>query len=108
MANQGIGILNRFSKLVEKHNQISGGPVSTGASYQQNKDPNVSNGPRIIVSNNERSGGVRTSVALGEGSLAKETLAVKVKPLSTFDHFVKNTSQALMRGKETPTQTNNN
>ena len=36
----------------------------------------------------------------GEGS---KDIPAKVKTLSTFDHFVKNTSQALMRGKETPT-----
>ena len=41
---------NRFSRLVEKHNSSNG---ITTSSYQQNKDPNVSNnGPRIIVSNN--------------------------------------------------------
>jgi hypothetical protein len=33
----------------------------------------------------------------------------KIKPLSTFDHFMKNTSQALMtKGKDTPTQTTTN
>jgi hypothetical protein len=29
--------------------------------------------------------------------------SVQVKPLSTFDHFIKNTSSALMKGKSTPT-----
>ena len=96
--SQPIGVLsslNRFNRLAEKSNSIPNGLPS---SY-----PNHYN-PQIIKDGPKLSNGGTPLTGDRHQQISQNDLVKNVKPLTAFDHFMKNTSSTLMKGKETPTQ----